>query len=315
MTFAGNSPLFRLVAGILAILVTASLAGWAMKLRATTAQGRSTVANFNARTKAWWVMCGIFLVAASCGRTTTIIFFALTSFLALREFITLTPTRAADHRTLFWMFAVMLPYHYVLLGLNMYGMFLIFIPVYAFLFIPIRSALQGDTQHFLQRAAVMQWGLAICVYCISYAAALLDLPIPGYEGRGAGLLLFLLLVCQLSDVFQYVWGKLLGRRKINDLSPNKTWEGLVLGGASATGIGAGLWWVTPFSPIQAAGMALVIVTMGFLGGQAMSAIKRDRVIKDYGNLIAGHGGVLDRMDSVCFAAPVFYHLTRYFFAS
>ena len=127
------------------------------------------------------------------------------------------------------------------------------------------------------------------------------------------LMFFLVLVVQLSDVLQYVWGKTLGRRPISSISPNKTWEGLVGGVTCATGIGAAIWWATPFSPLVAAAMALVVTVMGFAGGLIMSAIKRDRGVKDYGALIAGHGGVLDRIDSLCFAAPVFFHLTRYFY--
>jgi phosphatidate cytidylyltransferase len=98
------------------------------------------------------------------------------------------------------------------------------------------------------------------------------------------------------------------------ISPNKTWEGLIGGSASATALGAAIWWATPFTPVEAAGMAFLLTMMGFAGGLIMSAIKRDRGVKDYGALIGGHGGVLDRIDSLCFAAPVFFHLTRYFHA-
>jgi phosphatidate cytidylyltransferase len=154
----------------------------------------------------------------------------------------------------------------------------------------------------------------ICVYFVSYVPALLMLRIPGYERQMPKLMFFLVLVVQLSDVLQYVWGKTFGRRPISpSISPNKTWEGLIGGVACATAIGAATWWATPFSPLVAGAMALVVTAMGFAGGLIMSAIKRDRGVKDYGALIAGHGGVLDRIDSLCFAAPVFFHLTRYFY--
>ena len=154
----------------------------------------------------------------------------------------------------------------------------------------------------------------ICVYFVSYVPALLMLRIPGYEGQAPTLLFFLVLVVQLSDVLQYVWGKALGARRIApSISPNKTWEGFVGGVVSATLLGTAVWWATPFSPLAAALMALVLTTMGFAGGLIMSAIKRDRGVKDHGTLIGGHGGVLDRIDSLCFAAPVFFHLTRYFY--
>ncbi|MCL4143775.1 UNVERIFIED_CONTAM: hypothetical protein GTU68_046454, partial [Idotea baltica] len=207
------------------------------------------------------------------------------------------------------------PLQYVLLGVQFYGLFLILIPVYTFLLLPIRSAAAGETENFLERAAKTQWGLMICVYCCSHAPALLTMPeIEGYAGENAKLLFFLVLICEISDVMQYVFGKLFGKHAVAPtVSPNKTWEGLI-GGVSATvAIGAGLWWATPFSPLQAAGMSLAICLMGFGGGLVMSAIKRDRGVKDWGTTIRGHGGILDRIDSLCFAAPVFYHLTRYYF--
>jgi phosphatidate cytidylyltransferase len=235
------------------------------------------------------------------------------SFLALREYVTLLPTRRADHRTLFWTFFLFTPLQYFLIAIQWYGMFAILIPVYAFLFVPTRLAIAGDTESFLERAATIQWGLMICVYCLSYAPALLMLKIPGY-GPDAKLLLYLVLVDQLSDVLQYVWGKMIGRHKIAPVvSPNKTWEGFVGGVLSATLIGTALWWMTPFRPAVAAAVSLTITLMGFAGGLTMSAIKRDRGVKDYGTLIKGHGGILDRMDSMCFAAPIFFHLVRYFY--
>jgi len=154
----------------------------------------------------------------------------------------------------------------------------------------------------------------ICVYCISHVPALLTLDIPGYQGRAALLMAFLLLVAQSSDVLQYVWGKLCGRRRIApEISPSKTVEGFVGGAASAIALGGVLWRITPFNPWQATAMAVTITVMGFLGGLVMSAVKRDVGVKDWGCLIEGHGGMLDRLDSVVFAAPIFFHLTRYFF--
>jgi phosphatidate cytidylyltransferase len=305
---------FWLVGGVLAILVISSFIGWILSLRVKSEAGSATVKNLNARVRAWWVMVAIFGLAMATGGIGSVILFALTSFLALREFITLTPTRRGDHRSLFWIFFVILPIQYYLIAIQWYGLFSIFIPVYAFLLIPIRSATSGDCENFLERTAKIQWGLMICVYCVSYVPALLSLKIPGYEGQNGKLMFYFVLVAQISDVLQYVWGKTLGRHKIAPLvSPNKTWEGFIGGIISATLIGAGLWWATPFTPLQSAGMSLAITLMGFSGGLVMSAIKRDRGVKDYGNLIEGHGGVMDRIDSLCFAAPVFFHLTRYFF--
>jgi len=242
--------------GILGILLAASIIGAVLSRTASSDQARATVANLNARVRAWWMMCALVFCALIAGTIATTILFALLSFLALREFITLAPTRRADHHTLFWAFFIIIPLQYWFVASRWYGMMAIFIPVWAFLFVAI--------------------------------------------------------LVQLSDVFQYVWGKLLGRHRIAPhLSPNKTWEGFLGGVATATGIGAALWWMTPFTPLHAAGMALIITCMGFCGGIVMSAIKRDAGVKDFGAIIAGHGGVLDRIDSLCFAAPVFFHLVRY----
>ncbi|MGE4296357.1 MAG: phosphatidate cytidylyltransferase, partial [Campylobacterales bacterium] len=250
----------------------------------------------------------------SLGATITLVLFAFISFFALREFITLTPTRPSDHASLVLSFYLFIPMQYLLIGIEWYGLFSIFIPVYVFLLLPVVMILSADTQEFLSRISKIQWGLFIAVYAISYAPALLMLDIPGYEGKNALLLLYLLVVVQLSDVFQYVFGKLFGKRKIAPaISPSKTVEGFIGGALSATLIGAGLWWMTPFSPLESAGMAFVIVLMGFFGGLVLSGVKRSLGAKDWGALIQGHGGMMDRMDSVSFAAPVFFHLTRYFF--
>jgi phosphatidate cytidylyltransferase len=314
MTLLDDSALVSLVGGVLTLLVVASIVGWILGRRVTTASSRATVDNINTRIRAWWVMAAIFVLAVTTGTSVSIALFSLISFLALREFVTLAPTKRADHRALFWSFFVVTPIQYVLIWLQWYGLFSILIPVYVSIFLAIRTALAGDTDRFLERTATNQWGLMICVHFVSYVPALLMLRIPGYEGQTPKLMFFLVLVVQLSDVLQYVWGKTLGKRRIAaSISPNKTWEGFVGGVASATALGTAVWWATPFSPPVAALMALVVTTMGFAGGLIMSAIKRDRGVKDYGALIGGHGGVLDRIDSLCFAAPVFFHLTRYFY--
>jgi phosphatidate cytidylyltransferase len=289
--------------------------GFTLSRTVKSESGRATVANMNARIRAWWVMCVVFVLSLATGGVGSVVLFGLLSFLALREFITLTPTRRADHMTLFWSFFIITPLQYVLVGIGWYGLFSILIPVYAFLFVPIRIAIAGDTERFLERTAKIHWGLMVCVYCVSHAPALLSLELRGYRGQNAKLLLFLIVVVQVSDVLQYVWGKLLGRRKIAPtVSPNKTWEGFVGGILCASGIGTALWWLTPYSPLQALGMSLAVTLLGFAGGLTMSAIKRDRGVKDYGDTIPGHGGILDRIDSICFAAPVMFHLTRYAFS-
>ena len=315
MTIVNDAAVVRLLGLVLGLLVAATAIGWTLHRCVRGDTARATVANVNARIRAWWVMAAVFAVSLATGATGSIALFTVVSFLALREFVTLAPTGPGDHRALFWCFFVATPLQYFLIWSGWYGLFSILIPVYITIFVAIRAVLAGDTGRFLERTATTQWGLMVCVYFVSYVPALLMLSIPGYEDQNAALVFFLVLVVQLSDVLQYVWGKCLGRRAVAPgISPHKTWEGLVGGVLSATAVGAALWWATPFDPAQAALLAFLVTAMGFAGGLIMSAIKRDRGVKDYGNVIPGHGGVLDRIDSLCFAAPVFFHMTRFFFA-
>jgi phosphatidate cytidylyltransferase len=305
-----DHALLLAVEGVLALLVIATIVGQILK---RTKPPSTTIENLNQRINAWWIMCVVFGLTLVIGPIGSLVLFGILSVLALREYMTLIQTRRADSHTLFWAFFAFTPLQYFLLGIKWTGFFIV-IPVYAFLFIPAMMAIAGDTTSFLERAAKIQWGLMICVYCLSYAPALLTLDIHAGYGPDAKLLLFLVIVCQLSDVLQYVYGKLLGKRQIApNVSPSKTWEGFVGGALTATAIGAAMWWLTPFSPGAAAAIAFMITLLGFAGGLVMSAIKRDRGVKDFGNIIQGHGGILDRMDSVIFAAPVFFHVVRFFY--
>ena len=299
--------------GVFAVLVVASVVGFVLHRVYHGSSAYGTIENLNARIRAWWVMVGLIAVAFLFGETGVLVLFGFASFTALREFVTLTPTRRGDHIALACAFFIVLPAQYWLISIEWYGLYSIFIPVYVFLLLPIVAALRGDTRDYIRRIAELQWGLMISVFCVSHVPALLTLPIPGYEGNKLLLIAFLVIVVQASDVLQYIWGKLCGRRKIAPrLSPSKTLEGFLGGVLSATLLGAALYWLTPFSPLHAGLLALLITLMGFCGGLVMSAIKRDRGVKDWGQMIEGHGGMLDRLDSVIFSAPVFFHVTRYF---
>ena len=266
---SAHQKFYWLMGGVATLLLVASLVG-ALLARASTEAARSVIANLNSRIRAWWVMVGIFAVAFLAGPIATLLLFASMSFFALREFVTLTPTKPADHMPLFLCFFVLIPLQYALIGYDWYGLFAILIPVYAFLILPAVAALAGDPDRFLERSAKIQWAVMVTVYCVSYTPALLLLRIPGYEGQDALLIFFLLLIAQMSDVLQYVFGKLFGRRLLAPtVSPSKTVAGLVGGGLAATAVGGAMYWITPFSPLQALGMSLVIVVMGFLGGLAL----------------------------------------------
>ena len=308
-----HPDLLNLLFGVGAILVVASAVGYVLQRRLSPDGQNSAVENLNDRIRAWWVMAVLLAIAFIGGRAGVVLLFGFCSFAALREFVTLTNASRADHWSLVASFFIVLPFQYYLVWTDWYGLYSVFIPVYVFLLLPIVSVLRGETENYLVRVAEVQWALMICVFCASHVPALLNLDIPGFEGRNVFLIAFLIVVVQLSDVLQYVWGKLLGRHKIAPrLSPSKTVEGFVGGIASATLVGAGLWWMTPFTMLEAALLALVITLSGFFGGLVMSAIKRDRGVKDWGSVIAGHGGFIDRLDSVVFSAPIFFHIVRYF---
>lgn len=290
----------------------ATLIGYTLKWRTANGRPHAVIDNLNQRIQAWWIIAAVIGLALLAGKTGVILLFALVSLAALREYITLTPTRRSDYFSLLLAFFVALPFQYFLVWIEWYGLYSIFIPVYAFLTLPIAAAVSADTRGFMERTATTQWGLMLTVFSISHVPALLTLEIPGYEGREAFLIVFLILVVQSSDVLQYVWGKLLGKHPIAPaLSPSKTLEGFIGGVGSASLLGMALYWITPFTPGEAFLISLIVMLMGFFGGLVLSAIKRDQGVKDWGTLIEGHGGMLDRMDSICFSAPVFFHIVRY----
>jgi phosphatidate cytidylyltransferase len=304
---------YWILGSLLAVVSIASIVGNILERRRP---GSPVILNLNARIRSWWVLIIIGGAALLAGRIAAVVLFAMLSFLCLREFITQVPGRRADHSALFACFFIALPVQYLLIAVDWYGLFSIWIPVYGFLVLPILAVLFNDTDRFLERTATTHWGLMICVYCISHIPALLTLRIPGYEGRSPLLMVYVVLIAQSSDILQYLWGKALGRHLVAPLlSPAKTVEGLIGGLLSATLLGALLWPITPFNVWQSAALAFLIAGLGFLGGLVLSAIKRGRGIKDWGTFIHGHGGMLDRLDSLCFSAPVFFHLTRYFFGA
>ncbi|MBN1908406.1 MAG: phosphatidate cytidylyltransferase [Pirellulales bacterium] len=313
----GDVRAMSLIAGVLVLLGAATAVVQILRRREDPSLNPAILETFRLRVHSWWLLFAILAAACLLGKTVTIILFGGLAFWALREFITLTPTRPGDHNALFWVFFIFPLFQFVFVWINRYELFSIAIPVYAFLFIPARIAMAGDHKRFLERTAKIQAGLLICVYCLSYAPALLSLRAESTTAfSSAGLLLFFVLMVQLSDALQYAWAQMPSRHVIVPaISPGRTWEGLLGGTASVTLIGAALWWATPFNFLGAAMMSAVISLMAFAGGLTMSAIKRDRGVKDYGTLVEGHGGVLDRIDSLCFAAPVFYHFTRWILLS
>lgn len=308
--FASLTPnAIAFLAGIFALLVSASLIIRQLQRR----HPQRDLSELSARMKSWWVMVGVFATAITLSPGLALFFLGFVSFLALKEYLSLIPTRRADRRVLFWAYLA-IPVQYYWVAIGWYGTFIIFIPVYLFLFLPLRMVTLGETAGFLHAAGSLHWGLMLTVFNLSHLAYLLVLPeATNPAGGGAGLVLFLMFLTQFNDVMQYVWGKAFGRHRIiPKVSPNKTWEGFI-GGVATTTL---LAWVlapllTPLSGWQAPAAGLLIGLAGFTGDVNLSALKRDLGVKDSGSLIPGHGGILDRLDSLTFTAPLFFHFLYY----
>ena len=305
-----GKTVFWSLGGLYGILIIASL----IVAILSNARPGKDYSELTLRVKSWWVMVSIFTLAMVLSRNVSIVFFAFISFLALKEYLSIIPTRRADRRVLFWAY-ICIPFQYLWIAQGWYGMFIIFIPVYLFLLLPMRMVAIGETKYFLRAAGTLHWGLMTMVFSISHVAYLLVLPSSeGAAPGGAGLVLFLVFLTQFNDVSQFIWGKMLGKRKIIPLvSPNKTWEGF-LGGVGTTTVCAALLsaFLTPLSLLMAVGAGLIISMGGFVGDVTISAIKRDIGIKDSGSLLPGHGGILDRIDSLTYTAPLFFHYVYYF---
>jgi len=304
-------PLFAIVGGalVLATAVSSALAARQRKKGPVSA----TVTNLVQRVRAWWLMVAILVVMSLVGSGAMFVLYGLLSMLALREFITISPTHRADHRAIAATFFVLIPSHYIIAATGWYGMFLIDVPVYGFVAIAAMLVLAGNPQDFLQRMAKLQWGALVAIYFVSYVPMLSHLRFGDMPTGSPRLVFFLVFVAQMSDVLQYVSGKLIGRRPLAPtISPNKTVEGLIGGGSLAALLGAAMHLLTPFGPVGSGLLALTIVVNGAVGGLVMSAVKRSLNAKDWGAAIAGHGGIMDRLDSVVFSAPMFFHFVVYY---
>ncbi len=310
------------------VLLFASLAvASAFSIRLVRAKPDYDFTELRSRIRTWWVIVGFFCASLCWSATATIWFLGFTSFLALKEFLSMTPTRRADRRVLFYAY-VAVAVQYYLAATAWYGMFIVFIPVVMFVWLPTRMWMMGQTEGFLRAAGSLHWALMLTVFSLSHAAFLLVLTVGdapriepsgafvgdgGEFGIGAGLLLFLVLVTELNDIFQYLWGKTIGGRKVApNVSPGKTYAGLIGGVATTIGfaaiVGPRLTLLNWQTAIAAGG---IIGLAGFAGDLCLSALKRDLKIKDFGATLPGHGGVLDRVDSLIFTAPLFFHFVYY----
>lgn len=308
LDFFKKNDLFVVVALIFGVLMFATLLFFVIE----RVNPNAKLDELKARTKSWWVMASAFIAATVFNSNISYVAIAFMSFVAFREIYSIMGFRESDRRAIFWAY-LSIPIQYYLAYINWYGAFIIFIPVVMFLFLPLRMVLKGDVVGISKSMGTLQWILMLTVFGISHMAYLLSLPDKvGFSNGGRGLLLFLVFLTEINDVMQFTWGKLLGKHKIvPKVSPNKTWEGFIGGVVCTTIIGYFLSFLTPLNPILTLVISFMIAISGFFGDIVMSSIKRDIGIKDMGNSIPGHGGVLDRIDSLSYTAPVFFHLVYY----
>lgn len=316
------SPAVRWV--FLAVVVALAAASIVVAILTNRRPGRD-YRELRLRVRTWWIIVALFALAVLLNRVGVLVFFGCVSALALREYLTLVPPRAANWRILLWAY-LSIPLQYYWIHLEWYGMFIIFIPVYLFLLLPTRLVLMGITDGFVQSTSALHWGLMTTVFSISHAAYLLVLE-PGANPRfrphwspgadaasaGAGLLLFLVLLTELNDIFQYLWGKSVGRIRVAPhVSPRKTLAGFLGGVATTTALAAAMGpWLTFMDRPRALLAGLIIGLAGFAGDLSISAVKRDLDVKDSGTTLPGHGGILDRIDSLTYTAPLFFHFVWY----
>ncbi|TQN07942.1 phosphatidate cytidylyltransferase [Acidovorax temperans] len=312
--------LFIVVFGVLSL---ATLWGFFRSLREHASDDPQAEAHAQEVKRFWgliktsWGMATVFWIGWALGDTVATVLFAIVGFFALREFITLSPTRRGDHRSLVLAFFVVLPLQFTIVGSRMFDLFTVFIPVYVFLALPVVSALANDPERFLERNAKLQWGIMVCVYGMSHVPALLLLDFPGYREKGAFLVFFLVFVVQTCMLVQHLVGHRFPHKPVApQVSQSFQWASW-LAGVAAGGLAGGLLsFITPFKPGQALGMALLACFAGSLGHLVMKALKRDRGVTSWGMQgmsVTGAGGLLDRVDALCFAAPVFFHSARWYF--
>lgn len=305
-----NIPIhsFYMMTFVVILLITGSLIRWRLQVK----NPQTDYLELKQRIQSWWWMIAILFGILLAPTTVSIIFFALLSFLALKEFFSIMPTRQADRRILLWAYLA-IPLQYYWVATNWYGMFLIFIPIYVFLFLPMRAVFIGETKGFIRSLGTIHWAVMLSVLCVSHIAYLLQLPVKNEQAGALGLVLFLIFITQFNDVCQYIWGKTLGKHKIiPKVSPKKTWEGFIGGVITVTLIsGFVAPYLTPLTMVEGFVAGTLIAISGFVGDVVISSVKRDLAIKDSGTLIPGHGGLLDRIDSLIYTAPLFFHFLYY----
>lgn len=307
-----NETFLAVLVGLVGLSVIVTALGAWLSARTLDVAKQQRLKLVNSRLRASWSIVAVFSVAFALGTGVLLFVFALVSFFALRNFVSLTPIRPADHWALVLAFYVVTPLQYVLIGTGKIGLFTVFIPVYVFLLLPVVMALKQDTERYLERVAKVQWGLMICVYCVSHAPAIVQLGGPEIGERGPLLLVYFLLVLYIADLTQVITSAVLGGTPLKS-DPTRTWAGVMVAATVAGLMGTALWWMTPYRWWQSTLMSIIIAASGFFGAVVLSSVKKSLGSRDWDIGIVGVRAVLDRLDALAFAAPVCFHLTAWLY--
>jgi phosphatidate cytidylyltransferase len=302
--------------GLFGVLAMVTIVQVSRTLRESTPEQQELHERFMRDLRAVWWGASLFWVSWALGAVVATLLFGVVAFVAYREFITLTHTRRADHRSLLLAFFFVLPFQFILAGSQRLDLFTVFIPVYVFFAIPVVSAFGNDPMRFLERTAKIQWGTMVCIYGMSHAPALLLIDLPRYEGRGAFMVFYLVVVVAVAQIAQELATRRLRARPVaRAISRSFSWRAWLIGAGTAAFVGALLYWATPFKPIPALVMGFVAGATGTLGEFVMKALKRDAGVRSWGGKasVTGAVGLLDRVAPLCFSAPVFFHAVRWYF--
>jgi len=262
--------------------------------------------------RGWLVMVPTIAVSLFVGRAAAICFFAIIAVAAFIEYARATGL----HRDLMMTFtalggiaviaAVALTQDSVTGASGSYGMFMA-VPVFVSAALVLASIVRNRPEGQLKAIALALFGFVYIGWMFGHLEFLANSP------NAYGYLLYLLFAVELNDVAAYVCGKLFGRHPLcTNVSPWKTREGAIGAVVISAVFPLAVRFALPdFSALECVFAGLIVGIGGHLGDLSISVIKRDIGIKDMGTLIRGHGGVLDRIDSLLYAAPLFFHYTRY----
>lgn len=262
------------------------------------------------RIKTWWAMFIVFCFATLFNPMIAVIAIMILCFFALKEYFSMLKTRKSDRRIFLWAY-IMIPIQFYWIAIGWYGMFIVFIPVYVFLFLPLPRIIGKGTIGFLRSVSITQWGVMLMVFGLSHLA-FYQIASPIY---GANLVLFLLILTQMNDVIQYVISMYIGKSKVvPTANPYISWEGFTGAVLCTTSLALLLYrYLTPFDLIFGIISGLLISVSGYFGMLTISVLKRDLLIGNDKNVELIKYRYLNRIDSLTYTAPVYFHVIRYFF--